>query len=190
MGIVQRMASRVSSLVLIALALSAGRILRGQAEPGQCGYERWPVKILTDKDRGKIDLKPVDTTVAKLATIPIHEIPYPEDRRIDPEELHVYRLRARLLAVFREQDHDLHLIIADLDQPQVTMIAEIPAPECAGSGGHEEEYRRARAAALAAQRNSLIELVGVAFFDFLHDQRGHARNGIELHPVLQVRLPN
>jgi hypothetical protein len=28
-------------------------------------------------------------------------------------------------------------------------------------------------------------LTGVAFFDFIHRQIGHAPNGIELHPVLQ-----
>lgn len=27
-------------------------------------------------------------------------------------------------------------------------------------------------------------VVGVAFFDYLHGQKGVARNGIELHPVL------
>src|ERR1051326_9029307 len=125
------MVNLASRLLAVPLVLAAALAAHGQAEPGQCGYERWPVKILTDKDRGGIDFKPVDTTVAKLAAIHIHEIPYPNDRRIDPEELHVCRVRARLITVFREQDHDLHLVIADLERPQVTMIAEIPAPECA-----------------------------------------------------------
>lgn len=66
------------------------------------------------------------------------------------------------------------------------MIAEIPAPECAGSGDHEDDYRKARRTVLSVPRNTVIELVGVGFFDFLHDQRGHAPNGIELHPVFQV----
>lgn len=92
-----------------------------------------------------------------------------------------------MLAVIHEQDRDFHLIISDLERPQVTMIAEIPAPECAGGGGHEEDYRKAREAILSTPRNTIIELVGVGFFDFLHDQRGHAPNGIELHPVLDGR---
>ena len=144
------------------------------------------MKTLTDKDSKRVNFKPTDTTVAKLAAIPIHEIPYPEDRRIEPEELQVYRVRARLLEVRRERDLDLHLIIADLDDPNVRMIAEIPAPECTTGSGHEDDYRRARSVALPLNRNAVIELVGVAFFDFLHDQPGGAKNGIELHPMLSV----
>jgi len=67
------------------------------------------------------------------------------------------------------------------------MIAEIPASECA-TGGHEDDYRRARSVVLPLHPNAVIELVGVAFFDFLHDQGGGAKNGMELHPVLSVRV--
>ena len=159
-----------------------------QAVPGQCGYDRWPVKILADKDRGQVNITPVDTTIAKLGAIPIHEIPYPYDRRIHPEELIVYRVRARLLRVRREEDSDLHLLIADPDDPSKRMIAEIPAPECAVGTGHEDEYRRARNTIASVAIGSEIELVGVGFFDFLHEQRGAATNGIELHPVLSVSI--
>jgi hypothetical protein len=182
------MGNLASRLVALPMMLAAALGAAGQAAPGQCGYERWPVKILADKDAARVDLKPVDTTVTKLVALPIHEIPYPEDRRIGPEELHVYRVRARLLAVYHEQDRDLHLVIADVEQPKVTMIAEIPAPECAASGGHEGDYQKARTLILSTPRNTVIELVGVGFFDFLHDQRGVAKNGIELHPVLSVRV--
>jgi hypothetical protein len=181
------MVNRASRAVAALAALAAALAAHGQAVVGQCGYQRWPVKILADEDRTKVNFEPVDTTVAKLAAIPIHEIPYPQDRRIQPEELRVYRVRGRLLGVYLEKDRDLHLVIADLERPEVTMIAEIPAPECAGRGGHEEDYRTARALALSAPHDGVIELVGVGFFDFLHDQRGHARNGIELHPVFRVR---
>jgi hypothetical protein len=155
-----------------------------QATPRQCGYERWRVKILADRDGGRVDFNPVETTVAELAAIPIHEIPYPNDRRIAPEEFRTYQVRARLLRVFRESDHDLHLIIADLEQPEVHMIAEIPAPECVAE--RRDEYQEARSIVRETPRNTVIELVGVAFFDYIHDQRGHAPNGIELHPVLEV----
>ncbi len=156
--------------------------------PRQCGYDRWPVKILNDKDRERVRFTPIETTVAKLAGIPIHEIPYPRDRRVEPEELKVYKVRARLVEVRREQDSDLHLIIADLDDPAARMIAEIPAPECARGTTKEGAYRRARALVVGLSIGSKIELVGVGFFDFLHEARGGARNGIELHPVLSVRL--
>jgi hypothetical protein len=182
------MRKRASELAAALFIFGMATTAAGQAVPGQCGYERWPVKILTDKDHGRVDFHPQDTTVAKLASIPIHEIPYPEDRRIEPEEFHVYRVRARLIQVRTEEDKDLHLIIADIDHPDVRMIAEIPAPECTTGSGHEEEYQRARAIVLGAPRGAEIELVGIGFFDLLHDQQGRAKNGIELHPVLHVRV--
>ncbi|MGH9522186.1 MAG: hypothetical protein ACRD3E_06610, partial [Terriglobales bacterium] len=156
-----------------------------QAVPGQCGYDRWPVKILSDKDRTRVNMEPTNTTVAKIGAIPIHEVPYPYDRRIEPEELHVYRVTARLLRVKREQDSDLHLLLADLDDPEKRMIAEIPAPECAVGTGHEEEYKAARAVLRSIAMNTIVEVTGVGFFDFLHEQSGAAKNGIELHPVLK-----
>lgn len=182
------MAKCAISVAFTVFLLSVGVPAHAQAVPGQCGNERWPVKTLTDKDAKRVDFHPLNTTVAKLAAIPIHEIPYPDDHRISPEEFHVYRVRARLLRVRREQDKDLHLLIADIEHPDVRMIAEIPSPACPLAKGHAEEYRRARAIVLAAPRGAEIELVGVGFFDFLHDQIGGAKNGIELHPVLRVRV--
>jgi hypothetical protein len=182
------MAASASKLLGFTFLLATAVCVQAQAVPRQCGYDRWPVKILSDKDRGRVNFTLVDTTVAKLAGIPIHEIPYPRDRRIEPEELKVYRVRAKLMEVKQENDSDLHLIIADLEKPDIRMIAEIPAPQCADGTGHEEEYRKARAVMFGISRGSVIEIVGVGFFDFLHEARGAAKNGIELHPVLIVRV--
>lgn len=180
------MEKRVNSVCLLCLLAAAGNAV-AQAVPGQCGYERWPVKIFADKDRSRVDVRPVDTTIAKLGAIPIHEVPYPYDRRIEPEEFRVYRVKAKLLRVRREQDSDLHLLLADLDEPEKRMIAEIPAPECAIGTGHEEEYRAARSAVATMRVGDVVEVTGVGFFDFLHEQQGAARNGIEIHPVLTIR---
>jgi hypothetical protein len=99
----------VGLLLLFSLSVSAS----SQGVSNQCGYDRWPIKILSDKDRRRVDFTPIATTVAKLSAIPIQEIPYPRDRRIEPEELKVYKVRAKLVKVRSEQDSDLHLIIAD-----------------------------------------------------------------------------
>jgi hypothetical protein len=183
------MADIVNRFWLVALlSLTVGALVYGQAAPRQCGYDRWPVKILSDKDRQRVNFTPIETTIAKLAAIPIHEIPYPRDRRIEPEELKVYKLRGKLIEVRPEKDSDLHLIIADLDKPDIRMIVEIPAPQCAQGTGHEEGYRKARDVLSEISLGSIVEIVGVGFFDFLHDARGGAKNGIELHPVLAVRI--
>jgi hypothetical protein len=179
-SIANRWHAIIGSLILACTAL-------GQAAPKQCGYDRWPVKILGDKDRNLVTLTPIGSTVAQLAAIPIHETPYPRDKRIAPEELKVYRIRAKLIQIRPEKDSDLHLIVEDLDKPQVRMIAEIPAPLCAEGTGHEEDYRKARADLTSLSVGSIVEIIGVGFFDFLHDAIGGAKNGFELHPVLKIR---
>jgi hypothetical protein len=183
------MASIANRFYLAALLLlAADAAVCGQAAPRQCGYDRWPVKILSDKDRQRVNFTPVETTVAKLAAIPIHEIPYPRDKRIEPEELKTYKLRGKLIEVRPEKDSDLHLIIGDLNKAEVRMIAEIPAPQCAEGTGHEEDYRRAREVLSGIPIGTIIEIVGVGFFDFIHAATDMAKNGIELHPVLKIAV--
>jgi hypothetical protein len=93
-----------------------------------------------------------------------------------------------------EADEDFHIVIADVEDPNKTMLAEIPSPDCDGScaSGHAEEFRKARAVimGLGDQQAPPVTLVvtGVGFFDFLHGQTGAAPSGIELHPVLKVEL--
>jgi hypothetical protein len=152
----------------------------------QCGFERWPVKVLTDKDRELVSSRPVEATVTALNDLEPHQT-YPYDHRWN-EELRVYRVRARLIDLLPESDSDLHLIIADLNQPDITMIAEIPAPYCALGSGHEDDYKAARLDALQISLGSLVEIEGVGFFDTMHAQRGLAKNGFEIHPVLKIRV--
>jgi hypothetical protein len=159
------MASIASRFGLVAvLSLTIGGAVFGQVAQRQCGYDRWPVKILSDKDRERVNFTPVEITIAELTSIPIHEIPYPE------------------------QDSDLHLIVADLRKPDIRMIVEIPAPSCAEGTGHENDYRKAREALVGIPKGSVVEIIGVGFFDFIHAATDMAKNGIELHPVLKIAV--
>lgn len=167
---------------------STSSAMLAETVPTRCGFERWPVKILADPDRDRIGRKPISATIRELGSHrrPQHRLPY--NRRIAPEELTMFRVRATLLRIKKEKDSDLHLLLADPADPDIHMIAEIPAPDCAIGTGHEEEYRSARNAVLALSKGSVIEVTGPGFFDFMHDQRGAAPNGIEIHPVLEVRV--
>jgi hypothetical protein len=92
------------------------------------------------------------------------------------------------------------LIIADntlhLGKVKVTMIAEIPAAECAQERTEKftkerqfvESIRKSGGAGRMVWFVKPVEVVitGVAFFDKLHGQTGVAKNGIELHPVLAI----
>lgn len=108
------MAKFVSKVITAVLFLHLCSAL-AQVAPRECGYDRWPVKILADKDRNRVQFKAIDITVAKLVSIPTHEIPYPRDRRIEPEELQVFRVIAKLLRLKNEQDSDIHLLVADVE---------------------------------------------------------------------------
>jgi hypothetical protein len=152
-----------------------------------CGVERWAVKTLADEDSGLVRRGTLlESTVKLLGEIPIPEIPYPQTRRIAPQELTVYRIRAVVRQIITESDGDWHLVLADPKNPQWTMIGEIPSPECAATAAHRQLYTAARDSLRRVPRLGEVTIDGVGFFDFIHNQRGRARNAIELHPILRI----
>ena len=195
--------TRLSAWILVGASLgsiSSGRPAapRFSAPPQEreacgvyCGTERWTVKTLSDAAHNKVDFKPKEATISWLIS---QERPYPSppDQRIGPIEMQTYKVRARLITYKPEEDGDLHIVIADVEDPSKTMIAEIPSTDCAGAyaSGHVEEFRKARAViiGLSDQVPRVVVVTGVGFFDFLHGQTGAAPNGIELHPVLKIEF--
>lgn len=168
-----------AAMVLILLALDYA-----------ISHRRWSVKTLTDADRSRVVREPVDTTVAFLSSLPRAPEPLPDDGRIRPHEVTVYRTRAKLVAVHKMLDGDFHMEIADPDSPPARMIVEIPAPGEGKASGLEATFRAARREVRGqGARGRLIRVTGVGFFDYTHWQPGAARNGFELHPVLAVEFP-
>ena len=152
-------------------------------------HRRWPVKTMADADRARVVRPPVDTTVAHLSSLPRVPGPLPQDGRVPPHEITVYRVRARLVAVHKMLDGDFHMEIADADAPAARMIVEIPLPREGRSAGLSDDFRRARREVLRrGTKGRLIRVTGVGFFDYTHWQPGAARNGFELHPVLSVEF--
>ncbi len=160
---------------------------------GRCGIERWAVKTGTDVDASSVDLSSASPTdVATLRSLQPPS-PLPETRRIAPTELTVWVVNATLTVFKLETDQDYHLVLTDASGN--TMIVEIPDPACVGSGSpFASAIAQARAkfdhqlsATSQFQEVSLpVQVTGVGFFDRLHNQRGVAPNGIELHPVLDI----
>jgi hypothetical protein len=136
-------------------------------------------------------MKPVDTTVAALTHLPrppnesFHGL-----TRIAPEELSVYRVRAKLRRILDGADGDIHLILADPADTSRTMIAEIPNPLFAvGSGlGRLFSAERAEIRRHPRAQGEMVEVVGIGFFDYY--PRGHTSNGFELHPVIGLKFLN
>jgi len=162
---------------------------------GRCGSYRWLVKTLADPDRERVRLDPIETTIDQLINLQ-QPLGGSDVSRVAPVELTVYRVEARLLALFGESDGDFHLVLASSRDPTVTMIAEVPNPECEGAcaSGFAELYGRVRQALIASldspqsEAHPLIRVAGVGFFDYVHGLAGVAPNGIELHPVLNVEF--
>ena len=96
-----------------------------------------------------------------------------------------------------EDDVDYHIVIQD-DNGN-TMITEIPCPCCsalagggpfaAGIANARQQFDARFTATDFFQIVSVpVQITGVGFFDFIHGQTGVAPNGIELHPVLDIRF--
>jgi hypothetical protein len=100
--------------------------LRHQAET-RCGTERWAVKTLTDPDAGAVRPTPRSTSVLALRQLDVPKVTDSTPRLPDVERT-TYRVRARLVGYKREEDSDIHLVIADVRQKNATMIVEFPTP--------------------------------------------------------------
>src|ERR1051326_1304964 len=164
-----------------------------EAAVAQCDVARGPVKAGTDSDVGSIDLAaPLPVTIASL-----HEIaaarPLPQSARISPVETSLYSVTATLVALEVEADSSYRLVLSD--GAGRTMIAALPASDCAAGGALAARILAARAAIETrfgqgpSTTQSLllsVEIEGVGFFDFLQGQPGAAPNGIELYPITSI----
>ncbi len=162
-----------------------------------CGEERWSIKTLSDPDVGAVNFNPQDTTVDTLRSLP-KPASVPANSRILPTEGTTFRLTAQVEEMKLEDDHDIHLVIADVSNAANTMIVEFPDPNCDGAAqsSHNAEMAAARqqfvnlfgqpSASHFTTVSGTVVITGVGFFDFLHGQTGVAPNGIELHPALSI----
>jgi hypothetical protein len=157
-----------------------------------CGFERWPVKTLSDPQARELDFRPRPATVGYLGSLPAQA--GGQDTR-GPLETRTFAIQGRLVGVKREADSDYHLIIA---ADGASIIAEMPLVGCTAGAQHRYAMAAARAALERAVGGPVggpwihprlgVRVTGVLFFDFPHGQHGHARNYAELHPVLGFRV--
>lgn len=184
------------ALVGAALALVATTANSSSKAALKCGKERWAVKTLTDPDRAAVDL---DHPKTSLSVEGLRRLKVPAKwsttaPRLAPVETSTYRVKALLMSMIREDDSDIHLVIAD---PKVggSMIVEFPAGACTvGASAHARSLMASARAAVGSAcggepgtkvvtLSGSATITGVGFFDRIHGQGGVAPNGIELHPV-------
>lgn len=161
------------------------------------GKERWDVKTLQDTAASSVEFDQVtSTTVKALSDIQISFNPNREAEffRHD-EEKKVFRIEnCKIDTVLNESDADgdYHLVIK---LNGATMIGEIPDYHCQNNKESPaiEIFKKVRTdfqPLLTAKRyrQHRFDITGVAFFDPPHHQTGRSKNGIELHPILEIKI--
>ncbi len=188
--------------VAVAVFLLCGFVT---SEANACGTERWAVKTLTDVAVGDVVRTPKLATVQELGQLDAPtqtSLHHKGDSRFAPVETTTYRVKAILLGYRHEDDEDFHLVLADPNHPDKTMIAEIPASDCVSDEAFGAKLQKLRDALVARYGSPgphtkrlphpvPITIRGIGFCDIKHPtpQDGVAPNGIELHPVLGFSLP-
>jgi len=168
-----------------------------------CGVQRWHIKTLDDAYVNTINWVPIVANVRDLTAAPV---PNPYDQyndttRYAPYETQSYRIRATLVSWKTESDHDYHMVIADVNNPSITMIVEPPDVNCSSAcasnfGNYYTSVRQKFNNCFGATPSSMtnfpsgvvVDLTGVPLFDAQHGQTGVAPNAIELHPLLSVNF--
>jgi hypothetical protein len=161
------------------------------------GKERWEVKTLQDTAAVNVDYENViPTTISFLSNIDPGFNPNleAEFHRHDNEKI-VYQIKNCKIDTVRNEskaDGDYHLV---LKQGSLTMIGEIPDFHCQNNeeSGAIEVFKKVRTDFQPLlngkhYRDHTYDITGVAFFDPPHHQTGRSKNGIELHPILEIKI--
>jgi len=164
-----------------------------EKNPNCVGKDRWGVKTLTDADEASVNFNPENTTVNTLINIPLRKVIKYNTRRFGIE-FNSYSLKCRIREYKLSSDGDYHLVLEDIDHPEITMIGEIPDPYCPSvqKSNHLEAFIQARKdfknSLLFAGKvdTSIYTITGIAFYDKVHGQLGAAQNAIEIHPILSI----
>lgn len=185
------------SSIFLSVALLLLFQLNVAALPPCNGEGRWSIKVLTDPEAAHIDQTPKTASINELIKV---RPQYSETGQRADVERQTYEVTCRIAGYKLESDGDIHIVMMDVNDNSVTMIAEIPNPDCPNVSGSPSaaKFRQARAqiASYTVDRKKgeeirkvtrgLYKLVGVGFMDEIHGQLGVAPNGIELHPLMSV----
>jgi hypothetical protein len=200
--------SLVRWLCVLALALltaafvahgsSADRASTGRESPGPwCGGALWRQMALSDTQRGKIDFRPLRTSIAEISKL----VPPRTARaiRATPFQLRSWSMPAVVDRYRIASNGEIVLILYSIDSAQY-MDAYIANPNCLGPRS------RARSEMIAARKaftsqcphataqwqllGATVELTGVGFWNPTKATRGALPNGAELRPLTSVKIVN
>jgi hypothetical protein len=164
-------------------------------ETSQCEAERQSVKTGTDPDAINVDLSlPMPANIATMRSWP-KPASIPDNKRIAPFETTLWVVNATLTQYKLDEDSDYCLIFED-DEGR-TITTKIPCPCRVGpssalaapiANARRQFEARFTATNSFQTANIPAQIMGIGLFDFSSGQTGAAPNGIELHPVLDIRF--
>jgi|SRR5579864_8823679 len=162
------------------------------SNPGPvCGTARWPIKTGTDSGASFVSLIPVSNTIAALTSLPA--APGGSTRK-PPTETTVYSINGTITGYKLEADSDYFLVVSDgLGN---TMNVEVPNPKCATSSvwacfittACNQLESKVTPTTTLQTANIPVQITGVGFFDAIQGETGQAPNGVEIHPVLDLKF--
>lgn len=154
------------------------------------GSERWDIKTLNDSLSSKIDTIPIAVTIKELNGL-FKPVGLKTTTPRFGSEFKTYQIIGKVLDFRKQADEDYHIIVQDLDDPLYTIIVEVIMPKY-GNPEQYQTFKKVRDYTLARirygnLRGNIYCIKGVGFFDLIHNQKGKAINGFELHPVLEIK---
>jgi len=190
----------VSLVVAAAAAATIGRsaAVRPLAfKPGAvtCGGTLWRMKTFSDRERGRVDMKPRFTYISDIAKRP-PPYPLPRSRRTGFQR-QVYEVLAQITE-YRLDGNELRLVLYDARGGGAYMNAVVPLPGCLTK---RTRSRKALATIWSTffdtcgrplrtwqPQGAVVFVDGVGFWSSrFKTRRGAALNGAELHPVTGLR---
>lgn len=188
----------VAAGVMLATFAGAAGVEKGSKKSTQCvGDERWLVKTLQDEDGSRIDFdSPTKISIADiLQKIRGDEWSKKKDNPRLEDEFEVYKVRGKIKYVAQEDDGDIHIQLADENNPKLSIIAEIPNPDCkiTAKSEYKDVFRDARNDFTNKYQDETVwstgvfEIVGVLFHDARNHGHGGNQEGVELHPVISIK---
>jgi hypothetical protein len=190
----------IAVLVLAAYAAAAPRTdaasHRARESPGPwCGGALWRQMAFSDPDRGKVDVAPEPTTIAKIA-----QLATPQritTSRTTSFQRTVWSLHAVVDRYRIASNGEIVLILFSIDSGRY-MNAYLPNPHCLS------DRTRQRSAIVAARQaftsrcpgvvaawqllGATVDVSGVGFWNPARTTRGALQNGAELRPVTNLAI--
>jgi hypothetical protein len=166
---------------------------------------RWDTKILIDTSGLRIySIKAEKETISNLASNT--STPRPDagelknGKRAEAEKRKV-TVTAYIIETGAEEDGDYHLVLKDLTNNK-TLIGEIPDPATSklkGFPGLKGDFTKARqevndkigtppSRVTKLPQKIKVKITGFVFFDKMAHGNGHAINGVEIHPILSIKV--